>query len=154
MAAQCGRAAPRTTRERLLMDGLDDAVLRRLVTEALGPGATLRGVERVRGGSKKGVFRLRLNRPSVVLYLWAASENWWAGAREAGPTEADPFAEANGLDSFRSAHEQLTAVGVRVPEVLLVESTEVDLALVEDVPGPSLEERLAADAVAAAPIVR
>ncbi|MGK5742177.1 phosphotransferase [Micromonospora sp. URMC 103] len=131
------------------------AAVRRLVTAAMGPSVDVSGLERLAGGSKKGVFRLRLSDgASVVLYLWHDSENWWHTVREA---ESDLFSDASGLALFRQAHAQLAALGVPVPEVLFLDDAgthlPADLALVEDLDGPSLAELLAADEAAAAPVL-
>ena len=45
----------------------------------LDPG-DLVGVSRLRGGSKKGAYRLFLDDDSTaVAYVWAESENYWPG---------------------------------------------------------------------------
>lgn len=71
-----------------------------LVRRALGPGAGVAGVERLRGGTKKGVYRVRVTAhpdpsgapaparspgpASVIVYRWAAGENFWPGGAEGG----------------------------------------------------------------------
>jgi Phosphotransferase enzyme family len=138
---------------------LEARAVRGLVTAALGSSADVLGVERLRGGSKKGVFRLLLTADvSVVLYVWADSENWWRTAGEVGVGEGDIFADASGLALFAKAHEQLAALDVPVPEVLLLDDTgshiAADVALVQDVRGSSLEDLLASDAATAAAVLR
>jgi len=85
------------------------------------------------------------------------SQNWWRTVGEAGAGEIDPFAEANGLELFAKAHEQLTALDVPIPELLLLDHAgghmAADVALVQDVPGTSLEALLAADAATAVPVL-
>ncbi|RKN56252.1 aminoglycoside phosphotransferase family protein [Micromonospora costi] len=129
------------------------AAVRGLVAAAAGSAVGVSAVERLRGGSKKGVFRLRLtDGTSLVLYLWHDRENWWSTVGEAG---ADLFSDASGRTLFRQAHEQLTALGVPVPEVLLLGDAgtylPADVALVQDVRGPSLGDLLGTDPAAAAP---
>ncbi|MEU4111287.1 aminoglycoside phosphotransferase family protein [Streptomyces sp. NPDC027717] len=110
--------------------------LRRLVREGLGPGCRVTGVERLRGGSKKGVYRLTLTGtgapPTVIAYSWAPQENFWPSV----PT--DPLAPASGLAPFLAAHHTLDAAGARTPHLLYASEPD-DLALVEDVPGDTLE---------------
>jgi len=101
-------------------------------------------VERLAGGSKKGVYRLTLaGGGTAVLYVWSAEENYW-------PAPASPeavFADASGLDLFQAAHDTLAAVGVRTPRLLWADDSHdifpADVAVVEDVRGGTLEDRLA-----------
>jgi hypothetical protein len=115
-----------------------------LVRDALGPGCHVVAVQRLRGGTKKGVYRVRLDgtsTASVIVYSWAEAENFWPGAPEAGP--ADPFAPASGLVPFLAARRSLDSLGVRVPRVLLADDGRrrypADVAVVEDVSGGTLE---------------
>ncbi|MGW3961508.1 phosphotransferase [Amycolatopsis sp. NPDC005003] len=101
-------------------------------------------VDRLRGGSKKGVYKVRLGgtrTASVVVYNWAETENFWPGQREADP--ADPFAPASGLVPFLAAQRTLDALGVRTPRIHLVDDSRrrcpADVAVVEDVSGGTLE---------------
>lgn len=109
-------------------------------------GAGLAAVERMAGGSKKGVYRLTLTGgETAVLYVWSAEENYWP------PRDApdDVFADASGLDLFRAAHDELAALGVRTPRLLWADDTHAvlpaDVAVVEDVRGGTLEDRLTRD---------
>ncbi|MGA5652508.1 phosphotransferase family protein [Streptomyces seoulensis] len=117
----------------------DPSELRRLVREALGPGCRVTGVERLRGGSKKGVYRLALAGagapPTVIAYSWAPQENYWPGV---------PTPHPSGLAPFLSAHHTLQAAGVRTPHVLYASRPD-DLALVEDIPGDTLETAFTTD---------
>ncbi|MFF9377053.1 phosphotransferase family protein [Streptomyces griseoluteus] len=118
--------------------------LRRLVRDGLGPGCRVTRVERLRGGSKKGVYRLTLTGagapPSVIAYSWAPQENYWPSV---------PTSHAFGLAPFLSAHHTLRAAGVRTPHVLYA-SEPADLALVEDIPGDNLEATFTTDPARAA----
>ncbi|GHF17901.1 aminoglycoside phosphotransferase family protein [Streptomyces griseoluteus] len=122
----------------------DPSELRRLVRDGLGPGCRVTGVERLRGGSKKGVYRLALTGagapPTVIAYSWAPQENYWPSV---------PTPHASGLAPFLSAHHTLQAAGVRTPHVLYVSEPD-DLALVEDIPGDTLEAAFTTDPVRAA----
>ncbi|WP_053646403.1 hypothetical protein [Streptomyces sp. XY431] len=111
--------------------------------EAFGGGRRLAGVERLRGGSKKGVHRLLFeDGGTAVAYVWSAAENHWPGADEPAD-DADPLAHASGLALFGAAQRRLTALGVRTPRVHLLDGSRTrfpaDVAVVEDVTGPSGE---------------
>lgn len=116
---------------------------------ALGGGRRLEAVERVSGGSKKGVYRLVMDdATTAIAYLWDDAENYWPTA--AGDDDlGDPFSPGLGLDLFQAAHARLDALGVRVPAIRLVDADgahcPADLAIVEDLPGENLEELLARD---------
>jgi len=104
------------------------------------------GVSRLRGGSKKGAYRLFLDDESTaVAYVWAESENYWPGHAAHTPAGAyrDPFSDASGLALFSAARRELDAAGVRTPRVYLTDDSgryyPADVAVVEDVPGESLE---------------
>ncbi|NYI04540.1 phosphotransferase family protein [Allostreptomyces psammosilenae] len=123
---------------------------------ALGATRRLVAVERLRGGSKKGVYRLHLDDDSTAIcYSWDAAENYWPSAPTdpAGGDHADPFSPATGLDLLQAAHERLTAAGVRTPRVHLADRSRAhfpaDVAVVEDVRGGTLEALLQHDPRAA-----
>jgi hypothetical protein len=72
------------------------------VQDALGAQFHAVGVDRLCGGSKKGVYRVHVDGPrtaSVIVYSWADSENFWPDA--GGVDTADPFAPAWGLTLAR-----------------------------------------------------
>ncbi|MFJ7905947.1 phosphotransferase family protein [Kitasatospora sp. NPDC096204] len=128
---------------------------------ALGAGRRLASVERLAGGSKKGVYRLFTDDgTTAIAYRWAGAENYWPAA-EGDDDLADPFSPGLGLDLFEAAHARLAALGVRVPALRFVRRAgdldgapgTGDLAIVEDVPGESLEKLLARDPRAAAPVL-
>ncbi|MFJ2555971.1 MULTISPECIES: phosphotransferase family protein [unclassified Streptomyces] len=118
--------------------------LSELVRDALGADGRVVAAERLRGGSRKGVYRVRLEgtrTASVIVYIWAEAENFWPTARGTDP--ADPFAPASGLVPFLTAQRSLDGLGVRVPRVLLADDSRrrcpADVAVVEDVSGGTLE---------------
>ncbi|GAB3178682.1 phosphotransferase family protein [Streptomyces incanus] len=126
-----------------------------IVCEALGAGVHVVGVDRLRGGSKKGVYRVHVDGPraaSVIVYSWAGVENFWPGAE--GIDAAHPFAPASGLIPFLAAQRRLDLLGVRVPAVLLADDGRrrypADVAVVEDVAGGTLEALLDTDPARAA----
>lgn len=126
---------------------LTRADLAPLARAALGAGRTLTGVERLRGGTKKGAYRLILDDGSTaVAYVWSADEDYWD---QPDPDPRDPFSHGTGLDLFTAAHDRLTAAGVRTTRLLYADATHThlpaDAAVVEDLTGGSLEEALARD---------
>lgn len=119
-------------------------------------GAQLASIDRLAGGSKKGVYRLMLDDgSSVVLYAWNAAENYWT---DNSTDPRDPFAEASGLDLLEAATQALTEAGARAPALLLVDRSQsiypADIAIVEDLRGGTLESMIARDARAAAAPLR
>ncbi|MEU6506834.1 phosphotransferase [Streptomyces sp. NPDC046942] len=123
-----------------------------LARAALGRHRTLSAVTRLRGGSKKGVYRLRLDDGgSAIAYLWTPDEDYWSHSGAAPAADPrDPFSHAGGLGLFTAAHDRLAAAGVRTPRLLHVDP-EARAAVVEDLTGGSLEEALRRDPDAAAP---
>jgi hypothetical protein len=122
-------------------DDLED-----VVRAAFGAGCGLAGVQRLRGGSKKGVYRLSLaDGRTAIAYIWAAAENYWP-APGGGAADAGPFGEASGAGLFEAAGARLADVAVRTPRVYLLDRTlavyPADIALVEDVRGGTLEQWL------------
>ena len=118
-----------------------------LARTALGAGRRLDAVTRLRGGSKKGVYRLTCDDGSTaVAYVWSPDEDYWS---ESPADPRDPFSHASGLDLFTASHDRLAALGVRTPRLLLADHTHrhlpADTAIVEDIPGGSLEELLRRD---------
>ncbi|MFI8830237.1 phosphotransferase family protein [Streptomyces afghaniensis] len=118
-----------------------------LARAALGPGRTLTGVERLRGGTKKGVYRLTLDDDSTaVAYVWSADEDYWD---QPDPDPRDVFSHGTGLGLFTAAHDRLAASGVRTPRLMYADATHThlpaDAAVVEDMTGGSLEDALARD---------
>lgn len=128
----------------------DSEALSGIVQEALGAEARVVGVDRLRGGSKKGVYRVHTSgshAASVIVYSWAEAENFWPVAEAIDP--AHPFAPASGLAPFLAAQRRLDSLGVRVPGVLLADDGRrrypADVAVVEDVAGGTLEALLKTD---------
>jgi len=127
---------------------------------AFGDGRRLMQVRRLRGGSKKGVYRLGFADGSAVIgYVWSQAENYWAAAPSAATGEVSgPFAEATGAGLFAGAHSLLRSLGVRVPELHLLDQSRAtfpaDVALVECITGETLEARLDSGAPGAREVVR
>jgi hypothetical protein len=93
---------------------------------------------RLDGGSVKGVYRVRrADGDTVLIYRWHADENFWP-ARTV--IDIEPFAGDPGREAFLARHALLGSLGVRVPELLDLPGP--DLAVVEDVRGGTLEQRL------------
>ncbi|MER5997982.1 phosphotransferase [Nonomuraea angiospora] len=123
------------------MDGQRFAEIARA---AFGKGRRPAGVERLRGGSKKGVYRLSFDDdgPGAIVYVWSQEEDFWPAAANADAET--PFGHASGLRFFEVAHGRLSGLGVRVPEVYLVDRPG-DVVVVEDVRGGTLEALLRDD---------
>jgi hypothetical protein len=70
--------------------------LRALVAGEFGTDRRLSTLDRLAGGSKKGVYRLTLDdATTAILYLWADAESYWPPS----PTVPDdPFADASGAE--------------------------------------------------------
>ncbi|GLY50724.1 aminoglycoside phosphotransferase [Lentzea sp. NBRC 102530] len=102
-------------------------------------GRELRDVARLRGGSKKGVYRLTLDDGTTgVAYVWRPDEDYWP------EHEPDPlFGNASGRDLFLTAHTTLAEAGAGVPRLVLVDR---DVIVVEDLGGEFLEKVLGHDA--------
>lgn len=116
-----------------------------VVRAAFGTGRRLTAVRRVRGGSKKGVYQLVFDDGSSVAgYVWGDTENYWPVAQPA--TATDPFSDATGPEIFAGAHSLLRPLGIRVPELYLLDRGGTlypdDIALIEWVPGQTLESML------------
>ncbi|WP_329335127.1 phosphotransferase [Streptomyces sp. NBC_00663] len=113
-----------------------------LARAAVGSGRVLADATRLRGGSKKGVYRLTFDDgSSAIAYVWSSDEDYW----DAGPSDPrDPLSHGTGLDLFTAAHDRLSAAGVRTPRLLHLD-TEARQAVVEDLPGGSLEAALPHD---------
>jgi Phosphotransferase enzyme family len=133
----------------------DAESLRPVVRAALGRGRSLLRAERLAGGSKKGAYRLTMDDGGTALvYAWDGSEDYWQGVLPEGTGDpADPFSHSSGLALFEAAARRLAAAGVRCPEILFADGSRAlypaDIAVVEHVPGGSLEALLENDHVAA-----
>ena len=127
-----------------------------LMRAAFGASRRLMSVTRLANSSKKGVYRAVFDDGfAAVVYLWSADEDYWTAGAE--PTDiADPFSHASGIGLFLAAQARLDALGVRTPRLYFADRDRrhypADAAIVEDVPGPSLEELLHADPAAARPV--
>lgn len=122
-----------------------------LVREALGDGRRLVEIERLRGGSKKGVYRLRFDDEwTALLYVWSEDEDFW-NAGSSSPEGSHVLSHASGLRLFQAAQSRLSGQGVRVPRLYFADGSGLhypaDIALVEDVRGGTLEALLEKDPV-------
>ncbi|MFI2711363.1 phosphotransferase family protein [Micromonospora sp. NPDC018662] len=131
--------------------------VRDLVRDRLGTDRRVTALDRLTGGTKKGVYRVGLDDgSSVILYVWSPTENYWPVSAS---VPDDPFADASGMVLFVTNHAALTAAGVRVPHLFAVDRAgrhlDDDLALVEDAGGVTLEDLLDRDpGRAAEPLAR
>jgi hypothetical protein len=122
---------------------------------ALGSKPKIREVTRLAGGTTKGVYRLSMdNGPAVIAYLWEDSQNYWPPApNENDP--ADPFSPGNSIGLFATAHSRLASLGLRVPEIYLLDRDRsyypAGIAILEDFPGEDLLALWERDPAAARP---
>ena len=128
-----------------------------VVRAALGPGRRLTGVERLGGGTRKGVHRLTLDDgTTAIAYVWAPELDSWAGRPD--PDEDVGLPGGGGPRELTTVTAILQAAGVRVPELSLVDPDArlhpVPVAVVEDVRGPTLDTLLRTDPAAARAAVR
>lgn len=122
---------------------------------ALGAGRRLSGVARLAGRSRKGVYRLTIdNGATAIAYLWEESENFWPQTPDDGD-RADQFSAGVGADLFEAAHNRLASLGLRVPEIYLLDRERAhypaEIAIVEDFPGEDLLHFYKRDPAAAEP---
>src|SRR6266700_493340 len=113
-------------------------------------------VTRLKGGSKKGVYRLACDDGfSAILYVWDAAEDYWP--TEPGRAKTGPFAHASGISLFEASGRQLEEAGVRIPRTYLLDRSRAaypaDVVLAEDVRGGTLERLLETEPRAAMPVV-
>lgn len=84
---------------------------------------------------------------SVIVYRWADEENFWPD--DSGGDAADPFAPASGLLPFLAARRTLDGIGARVPRLLWADGARqryaADVAVVEDIPGGTLDALFGSD---------
>ena len=122
---------------------------------ALGSDRKVKGVTRLAGGTTKGVYRLTVDDDTTVIaYLWEDSENYWPQAANENDV-ADPFSPGNSINLFVTASSRLASLGLRVPEIYLLDRDRAyypaDIAILEDFPGEDLLSFWERDPVAAEP---
>jgi hypothetical protein len=103
----------------------------------------------------KGVYRLTVDDgTTVIAYLWEDSENYWPQAPNANDV-ADPFSLGGGIDLFVTARSRLASLGLRVPEIYLLDRDRAyypaGIAILEDFPGETLLAWWERDPAAAEP---
>ncbi|MFF3418501.1 phosphotransferase [Streptomyces sp. NPDC002698] len=128
--------------------GIED--LSGLVRDVMGSGCRVIAVDRLRGGSKKGVYRVRVDgtpMAGVIVYSWGEEENFWSDRN--GTDTGDPFAPASGLAPFLAAQRSLDSLGIRTPRVYLADDSRdrypADVAVVEDISAGTLEALFESD---------
>jgi hypothetical protein len=130
-------------------------VLAAATRAAAGSERKISEVTRLAGGTTKGVYRLTLDDgTTVIAYLWDDSENYWPQAPNQKDV-ADPFSPGNSIDLFATAHSRLASLGLRVPEIYLLDRDRAyypaDIAILEDFPGEDLLAFWERDPAAAEP---
>jgi Phosphotransferase enzyme family len=124
---------------------------------ALGSEREIRELTRLAGGTSKGVYRLAMDDgTTVIAYLWADSENYWPQAPNENDA-ADPFSPGNSIDLFATAHSRLASLGLRVPQIYLLDRDRAccpaDIAILEDFPRGDLLALRERDPAAAEPVL-
>jgi hypothetical protein len=122
---------------------------------AVGTERKIRELARLAGGTTKGVYRLAMDDgTTVIAYVWDGSENYWPQAPNENDV-ADPFSSGNSIDLFSAAHGRLASLGLRVPQIYLLDRGRArypaDIAILEDFPGEDLLAWRERDPVAAEP---
>src|SRR5262245_45508330 len=86
-----------------------------LVRDVFGADRRLSTLDRLTGGTKKGVYRLALDDGgSAVLYVWHPDENYWPEVDDDGE-----FGDPYGLAAFEAVRACYEAAGVRTVEQYL-----------------------------------
>jgi hypothetical protein len=122
-----------------------------VVQEVFGADRSIVGVDRLAGGTKKGVYRVALDdRTSTVVYVWSAEEDYWDGLLPDSSNDSESvFAHSSGIDLFEAATRRLEAVGVRSPRLLFTDRSQRlypgEIAVAEDVTGGTLQTLLDTD---------
>jgi hypothetical protein len=129
--------------------------LARAAGAALGGERKIKELTRLAGGTTKGVYRLAMDDGSTVItYVWGGSENYWPQAPNENDV-ADPFSSGNSIDLFAAAHTRLASLGLRVPQIYLLDRSRArypaDIAILEDFRGEDLLALRERDPVAAEP---
>jgi hypothetical protein len=124
---------------------------------AFGSRRTLDAVARLAGETHKGVYRLTMDDDTTAIaYLWEDSENFWPEWPGVGD-RADQFTSSDGADSFEAAHGRLASLGLRVPQIYVLDRDRIhypaDIAIIEDFPGEDLLALYERDPNAAAPVL-
>lgn len=129
----------------------DAETLTPVLREVFGTDRRITAVDRLRNGTKKGVYRVTLDdATSTIVYVWNADEDYWDGLLPDGHDDpSNPFAHASGIEFFEGATRRLEAVGARSPRLLLADRSRnlypADIAVAEDVRGGTLEALLEHD---------
>lgn len=129
----------------------DASRLAGVVREAFGADRSIVGVDRLAGGSKKGVYRVAMDdRTSAVIYVWSTEEDYWDGLLpDASNDSGSVFAHSSGIDLFEAATRRLEAVGARSPRLLFTDRSQRlypgEIAVAEDVTGGTLQALLDTD---------
>jgi hypothetical protein len=122
-----------------------------VVQEVFGADRSIVGLDRLAGGSKKGVYRVTLDdRTSAVVYVWSAAEDYWDGLLPDSSNDPESvFAHSSGIDLFEAATRRLAAVGARSPQLLFADRSRRlypgEIAVAEDVTGGTLQALLDSD---------
>jgi Phosphotransferase enzyme family len=126
----------------------DAGQLAAVVHEAFGTDRSIVSVDRLAGGTKKGVYRVALDdSTSAVVYVWSADEDYWDGLLPDSSHDPESvFAHSSGIDLFEAATRRMESVGARSPRLFFTDRSRRlypgEIAVTEDVTGGTLQELL------------
>src|SRR5947207_2690714 len=93
--------------------------LNSLVRVAFGTDRRLVTLDRLTGGTMKGVYRLTLDDgDTAVLYVWHPDENYWPAV-----DDGSEFGDPHGLAAFEAVHAAYAEAGVRTARIHLADHT-------------------------------
>ena len=119
-----------------------------VVREVFGTARSIVSVDRLAGGTKKGVYRVTVDDgTSAVVYVWSADEDYWEGLLPDFSNDPESvFAHSSGIDLFEAATRRLESVGARSPRLFFTDRSKRlypgDIAVAEDITGGTLQQLL------------
>jgi Phosphotransferase enzyme family len=119
-----------------------------VVREVFGTARSIVSVDRLAGGTKKGVYRVTVDDgTSAVVYVWSADEDYWEGLLPDFSNDPESvFAHSSGIDLFEAATRRLESVGARSPRLFFTDRSKSlypgDIAVAEDITGGTLQKLL------------
>ncbi len=127
-----------------------------VVQEVFGTDRSIASVDRLAGGTKKGVYRVALDDgTSTVVYVWSADEDYWDGLLPDSSNDPESvFAHSSGIDLFEAATRRMESVGARSPRLFFTDRSKRlypgEIAVAEDLPRRSRVLRADSGLIAAA----
>ena len=99
-----------------------------VMREVFGTARSIVSVDRLAGGTKKGVYRVTVDDgTSAVVYVWSADEDYWEGLLPDSSNDPESvFAHSSGIDLFEAATRRLESVGARSPRLFFTDRSRRD----------------------------